>query len=30
MIIVPQGYDKDGKLCTVLVAIRDATEEKRT
>ena len=28
MIIVPQGYDKDGKLCTVLVAIRDATEEK--
>ena len=27
MIIVPQGYDKDGKLCTVLVAIRDATEE---
>ena len=28
MIIVPQGYDKDGKLCTVLVANRDATEEK--
>ena len=28
IIIVPQGYDKDGKLCTVLVAIRDATEEK--
>ena len=28
MIIVPQGYDKDGKSCTVLVAIRDATEEK--
>lgn len=28
MIIVPQGYDKDGKLCTVLVAIRDVTEEK--
>lgn len=28
MIIVPQGYDKDGKLCTVLVANRDVTEEK--
>ena len=28
MIIVPQGYDKNGKLCTVLVANRDATEEK--
>ena len=28
MIIVPQGYDKTGKLCTVLVANRDATEEK--
>lgn len=27
-IIVPQGYDKNGKLCTVLVANRDATEEK--
>ena len=29
MIIVPQGYDKDGKLCTVLVANRDVTEEKK-
>lgn len=28
MIIVPQGYDKDEKLCTVLVANRDVTEEK--
>ena len=28
MIVVPQGYDKDGKLCTVLVANRDVTEEK--
>ena len=28
MIIVPQGYDKSGKLRTVLVANRDATEEK--
>ena len=28
MIIVPQGYDEDGKLCTVLVANRDVTEEK--
>ena len=28
IIIVPQGYDKDGKLCTVLVANRDVTEEK--
>ena len=28
MIIVPQGYDKDKKLCTVLVANRDVTEEK--
>ena len=30
MIIVPQGYDKDGKLCTVLVANRDVTEEKKS
>ena len=28
IIIVPQGYDKDGKLCAVLVANRDVTEEK--
>lgn len=28
IIIVPQGYDKDGKLNTVLVANRDMTEEK--
>ena len=28
MLIVPQGYDKDGNLSTVLVANRDATEEK--
>ena len=28
IIIVPQSYDKDGKLCTVLVANRDVTEEK--
>ena len=28
MIVVPQGYDKDGNLRTVLVANRDATEEK--
>ncbi len=28
IIIVPQGYDKDGKLCTVLIANRDVTEEK--
>ena len=28
MIIVPQGYDKNGKLSTVLVANRDVTEEK--
>ena len=28
IIIVPQGYDKDEKLCTVLVANRDVTEEK--
>ena len=28
MIVVPQGYDKDGTLRTVLVANRDATEEK--
>ena len=28
IIIVPQRYDKDGKLCAVLVANRDVTEEK--
>ena len=28
MLIVPQGYDKDGNLSTVLIANRDATEEK--
>lgn len=28
MIIVPQGYEKDGELSTVLVANRDVTEEK--
>ncbi|MCB7198235.1 hypothetical protein LI222_01575 [Dorea formicigenerans] len=28
IIIVPQGYDKTGKLSTVLVANRDVTEEK--
>ena len=28
LIIVPQGYDKEGKLCTVLIADRDVTEEK--
>ena len=28
LIIVPQGYDKEGKLCTVLIANRDVTEEK--
>ena len=28
IIIVPQGYNKDGKLCAVLVANRDVTEEK--
>ena len=28
IIIVPQGYDKEGKLCTVLIANRDVTEEK--
>ena len=28
IIIVPQSYDKNGKLCTVLVANRDVTEEK--
>ena len=28
MLIVPQGYDKEGNLSTVLVANRDATEEK--
>ena len=28
MIIVPQGYEKDGEISTVLVANRDVTEEK--
>ena len=28
MIIVPQGYDKDGNLNTVLIANRNVTEEK--